>query len=313
MNTEKGLIQIPLLIAIVVGILILGGAGYFGVKQYQKSQQENIAKEQQAQEQKNIEQQARDAEIEKLKNEVESLKNKKPQVIIKEAPAPVSKNTTDIVSEWQSRVAEVKCKFAYSNGQVFETDSGSATLVDLLGTDNNYILTAITNEHVLLDTSKTFFPSSCTVGVYGYGARGVNFVSAGNPFSIGNPVLGNAIDIGLISLQKPAISNDNGAFDKITSSNMKVCKESQVNLGDQVVVLGYPAIGTENGITATEGIISGIENDSYVTSAKIDHGNSGGAAILVKNDCWLGIPTSAVAGSIESLGRILKARFVLGS
>jgi len=254
-------------------------------------------------------------EIDSLQKQVNNLKNKKPQVIIKEAPAPVSKNTTDIVSEWQNRVAEVKCKFAYSNGQVFETDSGSATLVDLLGTDGNYILTAITNQHVLLDTSKIFFPSSCTVGVYGYGARGVNFISAGNPFSIGNPVLGAAIDIGLISLQKPVVSNDNGAFDKITSSNMKVCKESQVNLGDQVVVLGYPAIGTENGITATEGIVSGIESDSYVTSAKIDYGNSGGAAILLKDDCYLGIPTWAKhqQGGFESLGRILKSSFVVGS
>ena len=92
---------------------------------------------------------------------------------------------------------------------------------------------------------------------------------------------------------------------------MKNCSNSIINIGDKIVVLGYPAIGTEGGITATEGIISGIEKNYYVTSAKIDHGNSGGAAILVKDDCYLGIPTWANPGSIESLARILKYSFVI--
>jgi len=84
-----------------------------------------------------------------------------------------------------------------------------------------------------------------------------------------------------------------------------------VNIGDKLIVLGYPSIGTQGGITVTEGIISGIESNYYVTSAKIDKGNSGGAAVLLKNNCYLGIPSWAKSGSIESLGRILKASFVL--
>ena len=50
-----------------------------------------------------------------------------------------------------------------------------------------------------------------------------------------------------------------------------------------------------------------------VTDAKIDHGNSGGAAILIKDDCYLGIPSAAVVGSIESYGRILKSNLVFGN
>ena len=93
---------------------------------------------------------------------------------------------------------------------------------------------------------------------------------------------------------------------------MKVCTDN-INIGDKIVVLGYPAIGTEGGITVTDGIVSGFEGDYYVTSAKIEHGNSGGAAILVKDDCYLGIPTWADSGTVESLARILKGSIVVGN
>jgi hypothetical protein len=69
--------------------------------------------------------------------------------------------------------------------------------------------------------------------------------------------------------------------------------------------LGYPSIGAKESITATEGILSGFDEEYYTTSAKIEQGNSGGAAIHVKNDCFLGLPTLVLAGRIESLARIL--------
>lgn len=81
---------------------------------------------------------------------------------------------------------------------------------------------------------------------------------------------------------------------------------STPEVGDSIVILGYPSIGSQTDITATQGIISGYDGEYYITSAGIDHGNSGGAAIDEKNNCYLGIPTWAKAGSFESLGRILK-------
>lgn len=86
----------------------------------------------------------------------------------------------------------------------------------------------------------------------------------------------------------------------------KVCYKENVvaELGDEVLILGYPGIGS-NSLTVTEGIISGVDYPYFTTSAKIDYGNSGGAAILVEGDCLLGIPTGSVVGEIESLGRIL--------
>jgi len=75
--------------------------------------------------------------------------------------------------------------------------------------------------------------------------------------------------------------------------------------------LGYPGIGGNNDITATEGIISSYDGDYYITSAKIEHGNSGGIAILIKDNCFLGIPSYAEAGEIESMGRILDGSKVI--
>jgi len=95
----------------------------------------------------------------------------------------------------------------------------------------------------------------------------------------------------------------------IISTKSNFCPEAKI--GDQVIILGYPTIGSKTGITVTEGIVSGEETSYWVTSAKIDKGNSGGAAILVKDNCYLGIPSSSVVGIMESLGRILKASIFL--
>lgn len=40
--------------------------------------------------------------------------------------------------------------------------------------------------------------------------------------------------------------------------------------GSEIVVLGYPGIGSRSSITATKGIISGFDDNHYITSAKIE-------------------------------------------
>ncbi|HUW71981.1 MAG TPA: hypothetical protein VMV66_02245 [Candidatus Humimicrobiaceae bacterium] len=44
---QKGFIQIPVLIAIITGLLIVGGVGYFGIKQHQNNQNKNNNEEKQ--------------------------------------------------------------------------------------------------------------------------------------------------------------------------------------------------------------------------------------------------------------------------
>lgn len=97
---------------------------------------------------------------------------------------------------------------------------------------------------------------------------------------------------------------------KSLKTPQSICR-AKASVGDEVVIIGYPSIGSSRDVTATEGIISGYDGEYYITSAKIEHGNSGGIAVLVKNDCNLGIPTAVVAGSLESLGRILDYHYLL--
>lgn len=226
-------------------------------------------------------------------NEVNNLKNK-----VAAVDNTKSISAADIVSEWQNRIAQVTCEWDYTNGQTYEQQEASSTLVNVAG----HGLTAVTNKHVIYDTTGKYIPNKCLIGIYGMGGR---FISSNTAFDTGDD------DSAYIYLNIYDRASDQGSWDTNVSSHLNICQESQVNVGDRVVILGYPAIGTNDGVTATDGIISGIESNYYVTSAKIDHGNSGGAAIQLKNDCWLGIPTWAATGTIESLGRILKAKFAL--
>ena len=112
-------------------------------------------------------------------------------------------------------------------------------------------------------------------------------------------------DVALLSISSPT-----AYMIKNPSEVHNTCRRPEdnfkggVDIGDKVLVFGYPGIGSQTGITVTEGIISGIDFPYYITSAKIEHGNSGGIAVLVKNGCNLGIPTNVAGGELESLGRV---------
>jgi len=88
MKKQKGFIQIPILIAIIVGVFVVGGVGYIGVKQYQKHQaekpqQETIGQNEQATSTAEL------SEVEKLRQEVDELKkqNQSKQSISTQAAA----------------------------------------------------------------------------------------------------------------------------------------------------------------------------------------------------------------------------------
>ncbi len=257
-------------------------------------------------------------EISDLQQQITDLKNRPPEVktetVIKEVPQPIAKsNDTDyssIIAEWQNRVARVECTWSYPNGKTIQTGQGSGTLVNV--TDIGLVL--VTNQHVVLgDDNGPYVANWCVIGVYGEGARVISYTSTNDPFVLGGGNDWAYIKLGPgYNLPGDPVNTDEGSFDTTASKHLSVCSDDAA-IGDKLVVLGYPAIGTQGGITATEGIVSGIESDYYVTSAKIDHGNSGGVGILVKDDCYLGIPTWADSGGFESLGRILKSSFVLNN
>lgn len=75
--------------------------------------------------------------------------------------------------------------------------------------------------------------------------------------------------------------------------------------GNYVAVVGYPEIGAGTW-NFTDGIISGRVGDFVLkTDAKIDAGNSGGAALNAKNQL-IGIPTWTISGQAESIGYIIE-------
>jgi S1-C subfamily serine protease len=276
-KNQKGFIQIPLFIAIIAGVLILGTSGYFGVRQYKNYQSKQIEKERVAQEI----QQKKDLEVEKLKQEVEVLKNKKPETITKEVPAPKTENDLPtIIKYWRPIIVYIECNFL-SIG----TTGGSGMAASIDGS----IFSVLTNAHVV---GGNVAPQSCKISF-------PDSVSA-PLISTHNRLADSGKDVAIID-----INNPDEHMKKVTApfDNLKFCAQKP-SLGDKIVILGYPGIGSQTDITATEGIISGYDGDYFITSAKVEHGNSGGAAILIKDNCYFGIPSYVQVGSIESMARI---------
>lgn len=74
--------------------------------------------------------------------------------------------------------------------------------------------------------------------------------------------------------------------------------------GDYIAIAGYPQIGAGT-FSFTEGVVSGRVGDFVIkTDAKIDSGNSGGAALNRKYQL-AGVPTWIISGQAESMGYII--------
>jgi hypothetical protein len=88
---------------------------------------------------------------------------------------------------------------------------------------------------------------------------------------------------------------------------------SAASVGDSVTIFGYPASGNALGIseTVTQGTIAGIvAGPIYKFDGAIDHGNSGGLAVLDKDICDLGVPTLGVSGLTAGIGYIQSVNLV---
>jgi len=192
-----------------------------------------------------------------------------------------------IISEWRVRTAHVKCTFV--NGQGI----GSGVFVKFIESGKE-IYGVLTNRHVLLDS--TGRPAtSCSLTFPDFNKQVIG-TSQGRNIEIST----NGFDFGRIVIPSP-----DAELRFLSANETHFCKGNP-SFGDELVILGYPYIGSGKDITATDGIVSGFEDNFYITSAKVEQGNSGGTAILVKENCLLGIPTYVQLGSLESLARILK-------
>ncbi|PIR46439.1 MAG: hypothetical protein COV07_04220 [Candidatus Vogelbacteria bacterium CG10_big_fil_rev_8_21_14_0_10_45_14] len=212
-----------------------------------------------------------------------------------ELSTSISENTLgEIIETWRPRIVRVSCRVGGS------TSLGSGVLMRFADTPTGGV-SVLTNSHVIFGgTSRVVSPTSCTITLPGSGSTATVFTSR-KEIEVSAD---DALDFGRLHISSPS-----GAFQSAISVPADRCAETP-KLGDTLLVLGYPSIGSEGDITATDGIISGFEDDYFITSAKVERGNSGGAAILVKENCMLGIPTFVRRGNIEALARILDIRSV---
>ncbi len=205
-----------------------------------------------------------------------------------------SKDLSQIVETWRPRIVKVECRVG---GAIA---AGSGIVMHFSDIDSAGV-GVLTNRHVLYGGSDfSIPPSSCDVLLPGSGTRSTVF-AAKKEIEIDRT---SELDFGRLVL-----TDAGSTFRALVAKDTPTCTVAP-KLGDGLIILGYPTIGTSGDITATDGIISGIDGSYYITSAKVERGNSGGAAILVKDNCLLGIPTFVRQGSLESLARILDIRAI---
>lgn len=327
-----------ILIASVFGLAVLGEGGYIAAKKIEKykdkiilqesvlertasilsSQQEELEKikEKLNIAQKGLDKKTRDlektiaAEKEKRTAETKSLEEKIKQAEIKSVATESARKAQEesaqnkisaleekisqtktyslssIISQWRPLIANVECQFKYSDtSRLYQKSSGSGIAIKFGNTPS----AILTNKHVLIDSN-------------GYGADSCSAKLLDSNEILASSDIRSATkeyDLGYIYINNPG-----DYFKNLTSNFPSLCSQKPF-LGDEIVVLGYPSIGSKNGLTATEGIVSGFDGNYFITSAKVEQGNSGGAAILLKDNCLLGIPTFVTLGKVESLARIL--------
>lgn len=281
MRWLKGDYKLPTWAAVLIlliGLIVAGG--YYGLKQYLRYQteQQGILTTQQG-------------ELTLARQEIEALKsgqviNEKAEDILVSEP---TSRLAVVVMEWRPRVAAIECRWDGLFGE--EVNYGSGLWLSA----NN---TVITSDHVVIREGVRIGPpakaDSCSVKLPG----GESVTVRGEDISDWRGVEGVAAIV---------IKNPPASMKKVASSLNSVCKSAAPS-GERVAVLGYPTIGVKGDVTVTEGIISGYEDNSYIVSAKIEKGMSGGVAILIDKNCYLGVPTFVRAGEVESLGRILDSR-----
>jgi len=312
-KNQNGFIQIPILIAIIIGVIAVGGASYFGIKKYQNYQSEKIEKEKEVQalakaQQKSLEEAK--LEIEKLKLESEQAEQKQAELEQKISdesakPKDIIIQSSDIAT-YLTGVGEIFCGGeARGSGSLWQINNGYSVLT------NNHVIQGATSCIFSVDDAPNDIKHS---GVYK-----LDMVSVYNWNDYTDAAviqLGSPTDVIYFP---PAAKLNYGIY------NLSKCSKA-MGIGSPVRIIVYPAFaeqsieieGYKSSIssrTITDGIISAYDNSArkpigdllysnYFVSAKIDSGNSGGIALSKDENglCVLGIPTWLSIGNYETQG-----------
>ena len=278
-------------------------------------------------------------ELEKVENEATRISEHVNSSAIPTNNSPEN-NLTDLIELWKPQVAKIICSFDglgdisnyYGISDIKQAGSGYLIEIefrsDKTGKVDERSYAIATNAHVVLTPPQSnisayyskgkyrdIFASSCEISFTDHPTiyktvnvqngellttpAGIGYIIHFQDY-IGDP---SGVDFALVKIKNPDM------YIKQNVGSLSSC--SEIKLGEKIATFGFPGIGSKRGITVTEGIISGEEENYYVTSAKIDSGNSGGIAISVDNNCFIGTLTATAVGEAESLGRILKTEYLL--
>ncbi|MCK4473746.1 trypsin-like peptidase domain-containing protein [Candidatus Parcubacteria bacterium] len=295
---QKGSIQISILAVIVFGVVIIGGFGYNEYKNFQneKIENEKLLRKQQDKQIQEITI-AQQKELEETKQEIEKLKseNQEDSKKIEELEQKQKDEELKAIGENYQPLSATTWYFATHIVKIICSDDDSQVVKNGSGTVFGLNRFIITNYHVVKDTTQ------CVIGITDDIKK--------PPSRWYDATVASSVPSLDIATLRPTLPLPD---DVIRVGSDFICSTDDIELGDEVIIIGYPTVGGST-ITVTEGIVSGFDGFLVKTSAKMEFGNSGGGAFLQKPktpvrgimSCWFGIPTFVTQGQLESIGSII--------
>lgn len=202
-----------------------------------------------------------------------------PPAITPPAITPLKENykLEDVVKAWRPYTVRVTCITLDANGNKKSYSDGSGFLT----VNPNRGPMVFTNKHVfyvkdgtLSDYCDVYFPES----------KEVIKIEKKNRF-----VSGKGQDRGALVIAQPSEYISNLVKNKKITVND--CLRANADSTDEIVILGYPIGKPKDDISYAQGKIVGYQDKYFVSTATIVSGYSGGVAVSLKDNCYLGIPT----------------------
>lgn len=183
----------------------------------------------------------------------------------------------DVVKAWRPYTVRVTCITLDSNGnkKSYSDGSGFLTIDPAKGP------TIFTNKHVFYTTNGA---SSDYCDVYFPESKEVVKVEKKDRY-----VSSKGYDRGTLVITQPSEYVSNLVKNKKITVND--CIRANAESTDDIVIMGYPMGKPKDDISYAQGKIDGYQDKYFVSTATIVSGYSGGVAVSLKDNCYLGIPT----------------------
>ncbi len=277
----------------VVVIIAIVGVGFFVIRHQVNQKVQELADQN-----KKLTEESQKQNL-SLKQQISELQAQQ----AKQASRPTissSLSSTDI----NKIIGSVVVVYCGSNANATSFNQGSGTVWKFSDTGGYYVFT---NAHVITTTDGS--APICAVEFPILPSGVPTYIFDTTLYSSGYT---NGADWAILQIGSP-YQNQYDLSQTPLFSDYDKCNASDISIGDAVTIFGYPAVGGTN-ITVTQGYITGFDgNDFKVSSGIIDHGNSGGGAILDKSRCSLGIPTWVNVGAASTVGVVQSWKTIYGN